>query len=514
MAASHTLPHPLVIPQISKLGVLTLYGYGIRVTMQAGHLQVEDGIGPERRKLRLPRVNHRLKRLVCISEDGFVTLSALKWLTETGASFVMLDRLGKVRFVTGPASASEARLRRAQAMALSDGRALPIAREFMTAKLTGQETLVREKLKNVNVASVIAGLRDSLPQAETIDAVRAIESRAASEYWGAWREVPVLFPRKDLIRVPAHWLRFGPRHSPLTGGPRLSVNPANSVLNYTNAVAESECRLAACACGLDPGIGFVHTDTANRDSLALDLIETIRPAIEAWLLNWLLEEPLRRSDFSESPNGNCRISSDLCSKLSETAPTWGKLVAPWAEYVAHTLWSSSASRTRSTNVFRTPLTQSHRREAKRSLAPKVNIPKVQHVCRGCGKPIGKHHKNCGSCAPPKDMMIAAARLGRVAAKTLEARTKHAKSMSRQALARYAWDPSSQPIWLTAEFFSAKVQPQLANVSASIIQSRLGISRLYASKIRQGQNRPHPRHWKELALLAGVHQKPNVSLDTP
>ena len=34
MAASHTLPHPFAIPQISKLGVLTLYGYGIRVTMQ------------------------------------------------------------------------------------------------------------------------------------------------------------------------------------------------------------------------------------------------------------------------------------------------------------------------------------------------------------------------------------------------------------------------------------------------------------------------------------------------
>jgi hypothetical protein len=54
VAASHTLPHSFAIPQISRLGVLTLYGYGIRVTMQSGHLQIEDGIGPERRKLRLP----------------------------------------------------------------------------------------------------------------------------------------------------------------------------------------------------------------------------------------------------------------------------------------------------------------------------------------------------------------------------------------------------------------------------------------------------------------------------
>src|SRR5881296_1604485 len=123
MVAPHTLPHPFSIPQISKLDVLTLYGYGIRVTMQAGHLQIEDGIADDRYKFRLPRVNHRLKRLVCIGDDGFITLSALRWLSDVGASFAMLDRLGKVRVVTGPASPSEARLRRAQALALGNGSA-------------------------------------------------------------------------------------------------------------------------------------------------------------------------------------------------------------------------------------------------------------------------------------------------------------------------------------------------------------------------------------------------------
>jgi CRISPR-associated endonuclease Cas1 len=398
MAASHTLLHPPAIPQISKLGVLTLYGYGIRVTMQSGHLQIEDGIGPERRKLRLPRVNHRLKRLICIGNDGFVTLSALRWLSEIDASFVMLDRLGKVRVVTGPTSASEARLRRAQALALGNGTAARIGRELIAAKLTGHETLTRAKLKDGKAANIIAELRGALSKAETIDAVRVIESHAAAAYWSAWHDIPILFPRKDAKCIPSHWSRFGTRRSPLTGGPRLSVNPPNSILNYTNAVAESECRLAASACGLDPGIGFVHTDTANRDSLALDLIEPIRPAIEAWLLDWLMREPLRRSEFLETPNGNCRISVELCSKLSQTAPTWGKLVAPWAEFVAHSLMSSRTLQVRSLTRFKTPLTQRHRREAKGAPAPDVTMPKSEHVCRGCGKPIRKDREDCGSCA--------------------------------------------------------------------------------------------------------------------
>jgi CRISPR-associated endonuclease Cas1 len=311
--------------------------------MQSGHLYIEDGIGPDRSKFHLPRVNHRLKRLVCIGNDGFITLSALRWLTDVGASFVILDRLGKVRIVTGPASPSEARLRRAQALAIENGAALQIARELIAAKLLGQETLVRAKLRSISSADSIAALRAQLVDAVDLDNVRRIESHAAARYWDSWRDVPVMFPRKDVGRVPAHWLSFGTRHSPLTGGPRLAINPPNALLNYVNAVAESECRLAACACGLDPGLGFIHSDTANRDSLALDLIETIRPAIEAWLLDWLMQEPLRKADFAEASDGNCRISSTLCSKLSDTAPAWRKLVAPWAERVARSLCGGRAA---------------------------------------------------------------------------------------------------------------------------------------------------------------------------
>src|SRR5947209_6420124 len=119
MAAS---PNLLQVPNsrkspINKSGVLTIHGFGVRVRMQSGHLEIEDGVGSERRTFRLARVGHELRRLVCVSEDGFVSLSALKWLSDVGAAFIMLDRLGKVRIVTGPTSPSDVRLRRAQALA-------------------------------------------------------------------------------------------------------------------------------------------------------------------------------------------------------------------------------------------------------------------------------------------------------------------------------------------------------------------------------------------------------------
>jgi CRISPR-associated endonuclease Cas1 len=499
MAASSTLPHSSPAPQISNSGTLTLYGFGIRITMQAGHLQVEFGVGHERRRLRLPRVNHRLRRLVCIGDDGFVTLAALRWLSDVGASFAMLDRLGKVRVVTGPASPSEARLRRAQALALGNGNAVKIARELISAKLSAQEVLVREKLKNTRAADSIAALQVRLGDATDLNAIRGTESLAAAKFWDAWRDLPILFPRKDVGRVPSHWLTFGPRHSPLTGGPRLSVNPANSLLNYTNAVAESECRLAACACGLDPGLGILHTDTANRDSLALDLIEPIRPAIEAWLLDWLMHEPLRRSDFVEAGDGNCRLSSTLCSKLSETAPTWGRLVAPWAEYVARALWTTASP----LKVPATRLTQQHRREAKGSspLAPDIPTPRRDNLCRGCGKTIRRGRADCAECAvgEARERLAKAAMLGRVAARSLESRAKHSATRRRHAQACTQWKASSHPEWLTAKLYSEKIQPLLTQISSSAIAKQIGVSRWYAGRIREGY-RPHPRHWQALARL--------------
>jgi hypothetical protein len=298
-------------------------------------------------------------------------------------------------------------------------------------------------------------------------------------------------------------LRFGTRHSPLTGGPRLSVNPANSLLNYTNAVAESECRLALSACGLDPQIGFIHADIPNRDSLALDLLETIRPSIEAWLLHWITREPLRRSDFFETGTGNCRLMSRLCSRLSETAPTWGRLIAPWAEYVARALWHITAR----PKAPATRLTQQHRREARGSspLPPNIPTPRRENLCRGCGKTIRSSRSHCAQCAVQgaRKHLVDAARLGREAAREPEARIKHSATRKRHAQACSEWDASSKPEWLTANLYSEKIQPLLAQASPSAIAKQIGVSRWYAGRIREGY-RPHPRHWQALAELLGVH----------
>jgi CRISPR-associated endonuclease Cas1 len=340
MAASSTLPQENASRKspISRTGVLTLFGYGIKVRMQAGHLEIEDGIGPERRKVRLARVGHGLRRLVVIGADGFISLEALRWLADQDAAFVMLDRDGTVLVSTGPVRPSDARLRRAQAMAIQNGSALQITRELLSQKLAGQEQVARRKLLDTETANIIAEFRERVRTAETIDAIRYFESQAAAAYWAAWRDLPINFPKSDLPKVPDHWRRFDTRKSPLTGSQRLAANPANAMLNYLYAILESETRLAGAALGLDTGLGFWHVDTPARDSLACDLMEPVRPNVDGFFLDWVTREPLKRSWFVEQRDGNCRLTSSLAIELSQTARMWGRGVAPFAEWVARLLW--------------------------------------------------------------------------------------------------------------------------------------------------------------------------------
>ena len=508
MAATQTVPQ---LPSsrkspISRTGVLTIYGFGVRVRMQSGHLEIEDGIGPERRKIRLARVGHGLKRLVIVGSDGFVSLAALRWLTDQDAAFVMLERNGKTLCVTAPVGSSDAKLRRAQALAIGNGMGLEICRRLIEAKLQGQEKVLREYLNRQATADTIAHFRNQLSSTESFDAIRNLEANAAAAYFREWRNLPVAWPKADLHQIPGHWRFVGSRQSPLTGGPRLAVTPVHAILNYCFALLHAETRLAISALGLDPGLGLgLHTDTADRDSLAFDVLEPVRPRVEAWILDWIAKEPLRRADFFETGTGNCRLRSQICSKLSGTAFIWGKLVAPWVENVARTLWAGAKSGRSGNSALPTRLTQQRRTEAKGKVwISKVEPPKADHLCRGCGKTITNESTHCADCAVDKasERLISVASLGRIAARSPEARAKHAATRRRHAKACSEWDASTQPAWITDQVYTEQIQPQLSQVSTSAIASRIGVSRWYAGRIRQGY-RPHPRHWQALAKLAGI-----------
>ena len=451
------------LPLVPRQGVVTLSGYNIGARVERGHLILRDSIGGQHREARFARIGHGLRRLVVIGNDGMISLAALRWLHDQKAAFVMLERSGKLLTAVGPVGPRDSKLKRAQALAESNGQAITIARDLLDRKLHSQERIARHHLQAPDVADTIRDGRAGLPMLRTTEALRLTEAHAALAYWSAWRDLPVMFPASALTRVPAHWRVFGARRSPLTGSGRLAVNPPNAMLNYLYAILESEARIAAVAVGLEPSLGMLHVDASARPSLACDLMEAVRTEVDEYVLNWITRHTLRREWFFEERDGNCRLMAELAARLAEAAPGLASAVVPIAENVAKSLLRGGSSETERT-------TSSNRRRPDSFLdKPNSNreFPTIPRVCARCGRGLKTGRELCRTCA---DM-------------------KH--------------DPSSLPQWLTIEAFMRRVVPALQKLNAVDIARCLSCAESYAAQVRTGERMPHQRHRQALAVLCGL-----------
>jgi CRISPR-associated protein Cas1 len=104
-----------------------------------------------------------------------------------------------------------------------------------------------------------------LPDAETREEIMGLEGAAARAYFQAW----------TACVDPAFEFTERNRRPPL--------DVINSALSFGYAILLSEAASALVATGLDPAIGFLHTDHDGRPSLALDLVEEFRPLV---MIRW------------------------------------------------------------------------------------------------------------------------------------------------------------------------------------------------------------------------------------
>jgi CRISPR-associated endonuclease Cas1 len=506
MTASHTLTLPPMSEQIPKHGTLFMWGFGLRLQIQNGHLCAEWGVGRDRHKVRLSRVSRDLKRVIVVGNGGFATFDAINWITDIGASLIFLDRRGKLLFASTPTSPSDVRLRRAQCLALENGRALKISRELVSRKIEGQAAIVRDMLDNSVAAEAILRFKAELAETEDIDAVRLAEALAAKIYWSQWVDLPIRWVRKDEDRVAAHWKRFTSRMSSITHGARLATDPVNACMNLLNGLCEAECRIALIASGLDPEIGLMHCLAPSRSSLANDLQEILRSSVDSFVLHWFQTELFRKADFWEDKNGNCRLVSPLAKKLCETADIWRRFAAPAAEWIAQALWNSSPNLPKREHVLPTRLTQRRKSEGRGnkfelSIKP---LPSPTKICEVCGAE-GVKNRYCKSCAVEvsRENMAQVALIGHARPKTQRVKARISKTISDHAVANTWWDPKNLPGWLTEEFYVHKIQPLLRSKKVREIAEVMHVSHAYAAFIRSGRRRPHPRHWLVLAELVSI-----------
>ena len=509
-------------------GVLVLSGYGLDVRVWRGRLRVADGIGRDRREAIIHRATGGLRRLVVLGHTGSISFEAIRWLSDVGAGYVQIDEDGRVLAAFGPIGSDRPGLRRAQAAALDLPAGTQIARTLIAAKIAEQVRTLRELERHIPVDpsswSAVEAAEGRLRVATSRDEIRLAEAVAATAYWSAWGPLRPMWARRDTDRVPGHWRTFGSRSSPLTGGPRLAANPTNAILNYLYALLEAEASVAARVVGLDPGLGVLHADQRNRDSLSADLMEPIRPMVDRYVLELIAKRTFAMADFHETRQGVVRITPPLAGDLAATAPTWGNAVGRIAEDVARMLEDGgrdTAPSTRgvspSTRGASVPTPISGRnRSAGRGHATRVDHRPTLYVgrsCIQCGGPTPSGRMTCGDAC--EQSTRAAGLKAFVAAGTHALRVRHTGGITvaisdtgRERLRGLASDrvrdarawQRDHPWPTDLARFEREILPALAGVPVRELVEATGLSDVYCRRIKRGQIVPHPMWWEALARL--------------
>jgi CRISPR-associated endonuclease Cas1 len=479
---------------------------GLRLAVERGALVVEDGMGEHRRSRRFEKATHGLRRLVILGSTGSVSLDALHWCRRLGIGVVVLAPDGSAALASTPRMTDDARLRRIQALAPDLPVGLDVARGLLVDKMTGQAQVLAARFDDHDAACTVADLATAAEGAASVDDLRQLEASAAALYWQRWAARDKCVPRfatKDLRRIPPHWTRYEGRRSVLVSvsSNRKAERPVNAILNYLyDGLLEIEAVLAAQAVGLDPGLGIIHLDAKGRQSMALDLMEPVRPRVDAFVLDLLGRRTFRKADFTETPDGHCRLKAPLTHDLAETMPEWARAVAPVAERVAHALGQAMAGK----YMAATPLTTTRHRQAQAMVRAcrgrATPAPRATQRARTGAAPTLWTCPDCGAAVTDPRHVRCDACIAADPGQAPEVRSRRGRAIAARKRALREWDEANPGVEYDPDYFRREILPRLSAVKLADIMAAAGISKGYASQVRAGKFTPHVSTWPTLDAL--------------
>lgn len=150
----------------------------------------------------------------------------------------------------------------------------------------------KERVDYESIRKISAELQEGLLKIRTVDNIdqlRGIEGELASRYFSVFDEL-ILNQKDDFI--------FQTRNR------RPPMDRVNALLSFAYAVVERECANALRSVGLDPFVGFMHTDRLGRESMALDIMEEFRSILcDRFVLTLINTKTVRKDSFMKGDDG-------------------------------------------------------------------------------------------------------------------------------------------------------------------------------------------------------------------
>jgi len=257
---------------------------------------------------------HNLEGIVCL---GAASMSphAMRLCAENGVSVSFLSEYGRFYArVQGPVSGNVL-LRREQYRRADDApAAAAIARTIVTAKILNSRSVLQRGARDHHdenargqlktAAARLARSLEDLGAELPCEQVRGCEGEAARTYFGVFDHL-ITAQKNDF------YFRERSRRPPLDN--------VNALLSFIYTLLVHDVTSALESVGLDPAVGYLHAVRPGRPSLALDLMEELRPYLADRLaLSLVNRQQLNKKDFRTLPSGAVTMS-DQAKKTLLTA---------------------------------------------------------------------------------------------------------------------------------------------------------------------------------------------------
>ena len=247
----------------------------------------------------------------------------LSKLAEAGVTTVLMSPRSprRVALVLG-SQHNDAAIRLAQAQrVMNEAACRQWAHSLVRAKLTRQRrTLLQlqaarpdarkplfDALQTLDAILANLQTQPNAPQ----ESLRGLEGAAARAYFSG------------LAGVMAPTLNFTGRNR------RPPRDPVNVCLSLSYTMLHLQAVQSCITAGLDPLLGFYHRPAFGRESLASDLIEPLRPAVDLWVWELLRNRTLREDHFSMD-KGACVLGK---AGRAIYYATWEQHHKPWQRWL-------------------------------------------------------------------------------------------------------------------------------------------------------------------------------------
>lgn len=190
-------------------------------------------------------------------------------------------------------------------------RSLEISKNCISGKVYNARWVLERAIRDhamqidkerVKVASLqLKTFLQYIQNAESKEQLRGYEGEAASIYFSVFDEL-ILQQKKDFS--------FHGRSK------RPPMDNVNAMLSFVYTLLTNQITSALESVGLDPCVGYLHTERPGRASLALDLIEEFRAVYaDRFVLSLINKKIVNKKNFTKKENGAVLMDDDLRKKL-------------------------------------------------------------------------------------------------------------------------------------------------------------------------------------------------------